>query len=182
MIINQQYNKTGVTKSILQMAPTPNFGDFLDLVHPFLTKVDFSSPGKICQILIKLRCSTIQISRFVRFSIAVLHGLFEYRCTTTFVFCEYYNKVGVSIFPFKFLWFTLLTTLFNQNWNRKFFYFTQYLQKQWQISYCCCKFDDGSIDSNHSILTKKIDIKSCLKKVGRPFSNNPINHIQIPFL
>ena len=42
-MINQQHKKTGVTKSILQMAPTPNFGVFLDFVHPFLTKVDFSN-------------------------------------------------------------------------------------------------------------------------------------------
>ena len=29
--------------SILKMAPAPNFGVFLDFVHPFLTEVDFST-------------------------------------------------------------------------------------------------------------------------------------------
>ena len=31
-----------MTKSILQMDPTPNFGVFSDFIHPFLTEVDFS--------------------------------------------------------------------------------------------------------------------------------------------
>ena len=30
-----------MTKSILQMDPTPNFGVFSDFIHPFLTEVDF---------------------------------------------------------------------------------------------------------------------------------------------
>ena len=32
----------GVTKSILQITPTPNFGIFLDFVHQVLTEVDLS--------------------------------------------------------------------------------------------------------------------------------------------
>ena len=31
-----------MTKSILQMDPTPNFGVFLDFEHAFLTEVDFT--------------------------------------------------------------------------------------------------------------------------------------------
>ena len=50
MIINQLHIKIGMTKSILQMAPTPNFGVILDFVHPFLTGVDFRTGLFVCKL------------------------------------------------------------------------------------------------------------------------------------
>ena len=37
MIINQ------LTKSILKIDPTPNFGTLSEFIHPLLTEVDFST-------------------------------------------------------------------------------------------------------------------------------------------
>ena len=35
------------------MVPAPNFGVFLDFVHPFLTEVDFRFPKEIWRSVIK---------------------------------------------------------------------------------------------------------------------------------